>query len=112
MSITEISIRKPAAVIMLVLLIIGLGFYGYTNLNADLFPTVNTPVITVITEYKGAAVSGIEKDILKPIEDELASISGIDTIRSGAAVGYGYTIVMFKMNVDINSMSPIGLKIL
>lgn len=103
MSITEISIRKPAAVIMLVLLIIGLGFYGYTNLNADLFPTVNTPVITIITEYNGAAVSVIEKDILKPIEDELASISGIDTIRSGAVVGYGYTIVMFKMNVDINT---------
>jgi HAE1 family hydrophobic/amphiphilic exporter-1 len=85
---------------MFVLLIIGLGVYGYLNLKADLFPAVNYPVVTVITEYDGASVSEIENDIIKPTEDEMIGISGIDTIRSGAVVGYGYTVVMFKMDVD------------
>lgn len=45
----------------------------------------------------------IEKEIVKPIEDEVSSINGIDTLRSGAAVGHGYTIIKFKMDVDLNA---------
>lgn len=100
MGLTELSIKKPAALFMFVLLIISLGIYGYFNLRADLFPAVNYPVISVITEYDGASVSEIEDDIIKPTEDELVGISGIDTIRSGAVAGYGYTVVMFKMDID------------
>lgn len=103
MSITEVSVRRPAAIFMAVLLVIGLGIIGYMNLGADLFPSINTPVITIFTDYNGAGVDEIEKAIIKPIEDEVSAINGIDTLRSGAAVGYGYTIIKFKMDVDINT---------
>jgi len=103
LGLTEFSLRKPTAIIMMVVLIIGLGVFGYVSLDADLFPAVNTPLIMISAEYPGASVSEIEKDVLIPVEDEVAGISGIDTIRSGAVIGYGYTIIMFNMNVDINN---------
>ncbi|MFA5385480.1 MAG: hypothetical protein WC364_12645 [Eubacteriales bacterium] len=40
---------------MAVVLIIALGIIGYMNLGADLMPTADTPVITIITSYQGAA---------------------------------------------------------
>ncbi|MCX8128718.1 MAG: efflux RND transporter permease subunit [Clostridia bacterium] len=102
MSITELSVRRPAAVMMAVVLIISLGVIGYMNLGADLFPSVDLPVITIFTNYPGAGVEEIEEDIVKPIENEVSAISGIDTVRSGSGVGFGYTLLMFSMETDIN----------
>ncbi|MDF2523175.1 MAG: transporter [Clostridiales bacterium] len=103
MNITEISVRRPAAVIMVVVLAIGLGIIGYSSLGANLLPDVDMPIISVMTTYPGAGVEEIEKDIIKPIEDEISSVSGLDTMRSGVGVGYGYTTLMFKMDVNADT---------
>lgn len=103
MSITEISVKRPAAIVMVIVLMVGLGIMGYTSLGADLLPSVNTPVISIVTTYKGAGVEEIEKDIVKPIEDEVSGIKGVDKIRSGAAVGYGYTTIMFTMKTNVDN---------
>lgn len=103
MNITELSVRRPTAVIMLVILFVVLGAAGYLNLGANLFPSVNTPVMSVTTTYPGAGSKEIEKDIVKPIEDAVSGINGIDKMRSYAGDGYGYTILQFKMSADANT---------
>ena len=82
MSITEISVKRPAAITMVVALLIGLGVLGYTKLGADLLPSMNIPVITISTTYSGASADDIKKDIVKPMEDAVSGISGVDTINS------------------------------
>ena len=47
MNITELSVRRPTAIIVGMALIVGLGIVGYLNLGADLFPAVNTPIISI-----------------------------------------------------------------
>ena len=54
MNITELAVRRPTAIIMGMALILGLGIVGYVNLGADLFPAVNTPVISIHSSYIGA----------------------------------------------------------
>lgn len=103
MNITELSVKRPTAIIMLIVLMIGIGVMGYTNLGANLLPASNIPIITISSTYPGAGSEEIEKDIAKPIEDAVASISGIDNIRSVAGDGYGYTIVQFKMSANVNT---------
>lgn len=103
MNITELSVKRPTAIIVLVALFIGLGIMGYTSIGADLFPSANTPIMAVQTTYAGASAEEIEKDVVKPIEDAVSGISGIDTIRSTAGEGYSYTILQFSMSTDPNT---------
>ncbi len=103
MNITELSVRRPTAIIMGMLLIAGLGVVGYVNLGADLFPSVDTPIISVRSTYPGAGAEQIDKDIIKPVEDAVSGVNGIDTMRSTSGVGFGYTVIQFTMSTDMNA---------
>jgi len=103
MSITELAVRRPTAILMGVALIVGLGVVGYVNLGADLFPAVNTPVISIHSAYAGAGAEEVDKEVIKPIEDAVSGINGIETIRSTSGTGFGYTILQFTMSTDMNS---------
>lgn len=103
MSITELSVKRPAAIIIVVILLLGLGVIGYRSMGVDMLPSMNVPVITVSSSYAGAGSDEIKKEIVMPIENAVSGISGIDTITSTARTGMGITIITFNMNVDINS---------
>jgi len=103
MSITEISVKRPAAMWMAVILFIGLGIMGYKSMGADLMPSMNIPVISIMTTYNGASAEDIKKDIVKPIEDAVSGISGVDVLNSSAGEGYGTVTITFKMSANINT---------
>ncbi|EGW38416.1 efflux RND transporter permease subunit [Desulfosporosinus sp. OT] len=103
MSITDLSVKRPSAVFVLLALCIGLGIIGYTSLGADLYPSVNIPIITITTSYNGAGAEEIEKDVVKPVEDAVSGISGIDTLKSTAKEGLGQTVIAFTMETNMNS---------
>ncbi|WP_411682673.1 efflux RND transporter permease subunit [Clostridium thailandense] len=103
MSITEISVKRPAAITMVIALLVGLGILGYTNLGAALLPSMTIPVITVSTSYNGASADDIKKDVVKPMEDAVAGISGIDTINSTSREGAGTVMIQFKDGTDMNT---------
>jgi len=102
-TITELAVRRPTAILMGMALILGAGIVGYVNLGADLFPAVNTPIISIHSTYIGAGAEEIDKDLIKPIEDAVSGVNGIDVIRSTSGTGFGYTILQFTMNTDMNS---------
>jgi hydrophobic/amphiphilic exporter-1 (mainly G- bacteria), HAE1 family len=97
MSITDLAIRRPTFIVMAVLLVLGLGVLGYVNLGANLFPTVNIPIVSVSDIYVGAGAQEIEREIIKPIEDAVSGISGIDKLRSTAVEGFGAVVIQFSM---------------
>ncbi|MBI6875332.1 efflux RND transporter permease subunit [Clostridium aciditolerans] len=103
MSITEISVKRPTAIWMAVVLILTLGVIGYKKMGSNLLPSMNIPVISITTAYNGASAEDIKKDIIKPIEDSVSGISGIDTINSSAKEGYGTVTITFKMSADTNT---------
>lgn len=103
MSITEISVKRPAAMWMAVILFIGLGIMGYKNMGADLMPSMNIPVISIMTTYNGASAEDVKKDVVKPIEDAVSGISGVDVLNSTSGEGYGVVTITFKMSANINT---------
>ena len=103
MSITEVSVRRPAAIVMAIILVFALGIIGYNNLGADLLPPIVIPIITVSTTYNGAGVVEIENDVVKPVEDAVSRLRGIDTISSTSSIGRGKTRISFTMETDMNT---------
>jgi hydrophobic/amphiphilic exporter-1 (mainly G- bacteria), HAE1 family len=103
MSITEISVKRPAAITMVITLLVGLGILGYTNLGAALLPSMTIPVITVSTTYNGASADDIKKDVVKPMEDAVSGISGVDTLRSTSRESNGTVMIQFKDGVNMDT---------
>lgn len=104
MSITELSVKRPTAIWMAVVLILALGVIGYKSMGSNLLPSMNIPVISITTAYNGASAEDIKKDIIKPIEDSVSGISGIDKINSTAKEGYGVVTITFKMSANTDTV--------
>jgi HAE1 family hydrophobic/amphiphilic exporter-1 len=85
---------------MLVILTVLLGVLGYINTGSDLYPPVNIPVIVISTSYPGAGSEEIQQNVVKPIEDAVSSISGVDVIQSTAREGAATTVIQFKLSAD------------
>lgn len=97
----ELSIKRPVFITCLFSLIIIVGLVAMKTLSVDLFPNVNFPIVVVQTPYFGAGPSEIETLISKPIEDELASLSGLKSLSSVSQEGVSIVTAEFSLSMDI-----------
>jgi HAE1 family hydrophobic/amphiphilic exporter-1 len=97
----ELSIKRPVFITCMFVLIMIAGYISLKSLSVDLFPNVTFPIVAVNTPYPGAGPSEIETLVTKPIEDELASVSGIKTLSSISQEGVSIVIVEFSLAIDI-----------
>jgi len=87
-------------VLLLILAITLLGITAYLQLPKRLNPEVKIPIVTVITVLPGAGPSDVESQVTTPIEDELRSIKGIDTITSSSLDNVSAITIQFLSSVD------------
>lgn len=102
MTLSDLSIKRPVFTTMMSLLLVVLGIIGLTRLGTDLFPDVALPFVAVTTVYQGAGPAEVETQVVKPIEDALAGISGIDNITSVARENVGVVFAQFKMTMPLD----------
>jgi HAE1 family hydrophobic/amphiphilic exporter-1 len=86
---------------MMSVMLMVLGGVGYTYLGVDLFPDVNFPVVVISTPYPGASPKEVETQVTQPIEDSVASISGVDKLRSYSREGFSTVVIEFKLETPI-----------
>lgn len=101
MNLSAISIRRPVFTVMLAVAILVLGLMGFRRLGSDLFPDVSFPAIAVTVPYPGASPSEVESLVIRPLEDSVVSLNGIDRVRSFSREGSGQLLVMFHLGVDV-----------
>lgn len=100
----QTSIKRPVAVIMLVIVVLLLGTISLRDLKVDLFPEIDLPVAVVATTYEGAAPQEIEKLVTEPIESSVGTIEGIDTIQSVSQNSASLVIMLFDYGVSIDNV--------
>ncbi|HMY17305.1 MAG TPA: efflux RND transporter permease subunit, partial [Polyangium sp.] len=101
MNISAIAIKRPVFTVMVAVALLVLGVVGYKKLGTDLFPNVAFPVVSVTIIYPGASPAEMETQVTKPIEDVVVSLNGIDRVRSFSREGVSTTVVIFKLDVDV-----------
>ncbi len=84
MFLPRISIQRPVLATVMSLLLVLIGIISYQRLSVREYPKIDIPVVSVRTVYKGASAEIIESQITKPLEDSLAGIEGIRTIKSSS----------------------------
>jgi len=77
MLISDVSVKRPvfAAVISLILIIVGL--MSVRSMTIREFPDIQRPIVSISTDYRGAASDIVERRVTQILEDQLAGISGI-----------------------------------
>lgn len=100
MHITELSVKRPAMMTMVIMLFVVLGLYTYGRIGVELFPAINAPFVSVSIPYSGAGAEEIETQIVKPVEDSLSSLSQLETITSVASTGMARINLEFELSAD------------
>jgi hydrophobic/amphiphilic exporter-1 (mainly G- bacteria), HAE1 family len=88
--------------LMIALVIILLGGISLLRLPVDLMPDVTYPSITVRVGYGGVGPLEIEQLIVRPLEQALAAVPGLEQINSTAAEGSGTVRLSFAWGTDLN----------
>ena len=102
MNLIKIAIERPIAVMAAVLMIIMFGLVSLKTIPIQLTPDVRKPVITVRTNWAGAAPAEIEREIVNRQEEVLRGLEGLDEMSSRARDGRGSISLEFSNTQDMD----------
>jgi HAE1 family hydrophobic/amphiphilic exporter-1 len=102
MVISDFAIKRPMITIVTMVALVVFGLFALLRLQTDEFPDIEQPVVLVGVPYPGASPEGVEREILKPVEDAIKGISGVDQILGTASDGYAQIIVIFLFEKDVS----------
>ncbi|MCA9385660.1 efflux RND transporter permease subunit [Candidatus Dojkabacteria bacterium] len=95
-------IRNTRLIVLILITLITLGVYSFSTLPRETNPEINIPIVLANVPFPGANPTDIEELIIKPIENEVVDIEGIDSINSNATTGLGSVTITFVASKDID----------
>jgi hydrophobic/amphiphilic exporter-1 (mainly G- bacteria), HAE1 family len=102
MTITELAVKRPSLIVVIFSVLTFLGIFSYMTLGYELMPKFSLPIITITTQYPGASPKEVETSVSKKIEDAVATMEGIATIRSISQESFSTVIVEFGASTKID----------
>ncbi|WP_035268574.1 efflux RND transporter permease subunit [Desulfitibacter alkalitolerans] len=102
MWLSNFSVRRPVTIIMAVCIVLILGFVSFTNLSVDLYPDFNLPYALVMTNYEGAGPEEVENLVTRPLEETMATLSGVDQIFSESIPGTSMIFIAMNWGTDMD----------
>ncbi len=102
MKLSELSVKRPVAVIMAVMIFVVIGIYSVTMLPMDMMPEMELPMGVVITQYPNVGAKEVENLVTKTVESSLGSVSGVAGMTSQSSEGLSLIMLEFDTSVDID----------
>ncbi len=100
MKLSDTSIRRPVLATVMSLMLVLLGLMSYERLTVREYPNIDPPVVSVRTVYPGASAEIIESQVTKVLEDSLAGIEGLKTMKSASREEVSEITIQFQLERD------------
>jgi HAE1 family hydrophobic/amphiphilic exporter-1 len=98
----EFSIRRPVTITMLFVSLVAIGLLSARNLPLEFFPKLDVPFVIVQVPYPGSTPAEIERDITRPVEEALATLSDIQRLSSTSTADMAQFQVEFDWGEDVS----------
>lgn len=100
MNVSAWSIRHPVPAILLFALLTMLGVMGFRALGIQNFPDIELPTVTIVANLEGADPTQLETEVARKIEDKVATLGGIEHMRTTVTDGSATIRVEFQIDKD------------
>ena len=97
MNIATWSIYKPVPTLAFFLVMCIAGLFGFSKLPVTEMPNVDVPIISINIAQPGAAPAELSSQIIKPVEDAVANVTGVDHIIATATDSMASIVINFTM---------------
>lgn len=100
---TKFVLKRPVTTVLCIISLIFFGAISIFNMKLELTPDINMPMLIVTTTYAGANPEDIDELITKEIEDEIGTLSGVDSITSSSSENYSMILLQYEYGTDMNN---------
>ncbi|RZA19310.1 MAG: efflux RND transporter permease subunit, partial [Lysobacteraceae bacterium] len=96
MNLTELSIRRPVTTIMLFVSMVVIGLIAAFRLPLESQPEASAPFFFVQLPYSGSTPEEVERNLVRPVEEAIATMPGIKSMNANASADGGGVFVQFS----------------
>src|SRR6056297_793489 len=102
MHITDFSLRRPVTTMMIFVSLIVVGLIATRLVPLEFMPNITFPGAFIELPYPDSTPTEVNENIARPVEEVLATLSGVEQINSNSGENNAGVIVLFKQGTDID----------
>jgi multidrug efflux pump len=102
MMLSDLSVRRPVFAAVAAIILCVVGFASFLSLPVRELPSVDPPIVSIQTNYRGASAEVVEERITQVIERQVAGIQGVDRVSSSSRDGNSRINISFTLDRNLD----------